>query len=436
MPSVGDALQRLIDVRDIEQLLFEYCRCADSNDPDGLARCFTEDCIARYGPGPVSIGANARREQASRDLRMFSATSHHLSNVHVEHVDGDRARVESVVFAWHRPLDTPGVWELFGRYVDVVVRTRDGWKIAERTLQRVATDGFPTEWEWLDFMRSDGPADEPGDPTPNRSGAVGQRRRSEDPSVTVRRDGWVLTITIDRYEVRNAYDRDVAEQVSAALDQLDAEDDLRVGVLHGAGGVFSSGMDLRRFLDGELPATTEHGLLGLVERSRTKPLIAAVDGYAIAAGFEVALACDFIVASRDAYFALTEVKRGLVPAGGALRNLPRRIPLAVAAELALTGRSLGAERAYELGLVVRLADPGGSRGVALELAAEIAANAPGAVRAIRAVIAAQPDWTEAEFWTGQAAIVASNQSGPDAVEGATAFLERRAPRWNADSDRH
>jgi enoyl-CoA hydratase len=435
MPSGGDALQRLIDVREIEQLLFEYCRCADANDPDGLARCFTEDCIANYAPGPASVGADARRKQASRDLRMFTATSHHLSNIRVDHLDDNRARAESVVFAWHRPLDKPGVWELFGRYVDVVVRTPDGWKIAERTLLRVATDGFPTEWEWLEFERREGRRDEAANPAPKAPEPSGPARGNGAPSVTTHRDGPLLTITIDRPDVRNAYDLDVAQRVSAALDHFEADDELLVAVLHGAGGVFSSGMDLKKFLDGEIPATAEHGLLGLVARPRTKPLIAAVDGYAIAAGFEVALACDLIVAARDAYFALPEVKRGLVPAGGALRNLPKRIPLAVAAELALTGRPLPAERAYELGLVVRLADPGNSRTKALELAEEIAANAPGAVRAIHAVINAQADWGEAEFWERQRAIVASNLSGPDAVEGATAFLERRPPRWTVDSER-
>jgi enoyl-CoA hydratase len=365
---------------------------------------------------------------------MFSATSHHLSNIQVDHLDDNRARVESVVFAWHRPVDTLGVWELFGRYVDVVVRTADGWKIAERTLLRVATDGFPTEWEWLDFERREPREHKAGDPVPSPPKPPGPARGNGNPSVTEHRHGQVLTITIDRPAVRNAYDLDVAERVSAALDHFEADDDLLVAVLHGAGGVFSSGMDLKKFLGGEIPATAEHGLLGLVARPRTKPLVAAVDGYAIAAGFEVALACDFIVAARDAYFALPEVKRGLVPAGGALKNLPQKIPLAIASELALTGRPLAAERAHQLGLVGRLADPGTSLAAALELASEIAANPPGAVCAIRAVINAQADWGEAEFWERQRAIVASHLSGPDAVEGATAFLERRPPRWTGGSE--
>ena len=438
----GEAFQRLVDAREIERLLFEYCRCADINDPDGLARCFTDDCVARYGPGPPSIGAEARGEQARRDLAMFSATSHHLSNVEIRHLDERTARAESVVYAWHRPIGDTGAWELFARYVDLVLRTDEGWKIAERTLVMVAQDGFPAHWQWIEAERGGGPGSPPAAPTTyqrERSTGPGPEQGdataepSGTPSVVTDRHGPVLCIGVHRPEVRNAYDRDVAERVSAALDSFEADDDLLVAILYGRGGVFSSGMDLKRFLTGELPAVGEHGLLGLVTRRRTKPAIAAVDGYAIAAGFEVALACDFIVAAGDAYFSLPEVRRGLVPAGGALRNLPRRIPSGIAAELALTGRPLTARRAFELGLVARLSAPGRSLDCALELAGEIAANAPEAVRATRAVLAGQADWGQAEFWERQAAIIAPEQSGPDAVEGATAFLERRAPRW---ADRH
>jgi enoyl-CoA hydratase len=418
-------LQRLLDETAIERLLFEYCRCADANDPDGLARCFTEDCVARYGPGPPSIGAAARREQAVRDLGLFSATSHHLSNIEIEHLDDGRARVESALYAWHRPLGGAGSWHLWARYQDVVIRTSRGWRIAERTLVMVGEEGFRSDWTWLEFDRA-GPFDAP---TPPRRTPV---QPTNGPTVTSDAQGTVLCVSIHRPSVRNAYNREVAELVSEALDRLETDEGLHVGILHGAGGVFSSGMDLKGFVNGEVPSVPDHGLLGLVRRRRTKPLIAAVDGYAIAAGFEVALACDLIVAARDARFSLPEVTHGLVPAGGALKNLPARVPIGVAAELALTGCPLSAQRAAELGLVARLAEPGDALAAALRLAGEIAANEPHAVRATTAILHRQRDWTSDEFWARQDEIVGPVESSDAPNEGATAFLEKRRPRWRQD----
>ena len=421
-PANDATLQRLLDETAIERLLFEYCRCADANDPDGLARCFTEDCIARYGPGPPSIGAAARREQAERDLALFSATSHHLSNIEIEHLDDDRARVESAVYAWHRPRGGAGSWHLWARYRDVVMRTSRGWRIAERTLVMVGEEGFPSDWTWLELDRA-GLPEAPAGSAKTTAETTGQ------PSVKSDTQGAVLCISIHRPSVRNAYNREVAELVSEALDRLETDDGLQVGILHGAGGVFSSGMDLKAFVDGEVPAVGDHGLLGLVRRRRTKPLIAAVDGYAIAAGFEVALACDLIVAARDARFSLPEVTHGLVAAGGALKNLPARVPFGVAAEMALTGGPLSAQRAAELGLVVRLAEPGEALVAALRLAGEIAANEPHAIRATKAILDRQRDWTSDEFWARQDEIVAPLESSDAPTEGATAFLEKRRPRW-------
>jgi enoyl-CoA hydratase len=421
--ATDGAFQRLLDERAIEQLLFEYCRCADANDPDGLARCFTDDCVARYGPGPPSIGASARREQAARDLALFSATSHHLSNIEIEHLDDVRARVTSAVYAWHRPVNSAGAWQLHARYEDVVAKTPAGWRIAERTLLMIGADGFPSERAWLQLDRAaSGATATDASPEANEGLPDGRTVRCEQ-------HGPVLCMCIHRLSVRNAYNREVAELVSEALDRLETDEQLHVGILHGAGGVFSSGMDLKAFVNGELPSVGEHGLLGLVRRDRTKPLIAAVDGYAIAAGFEVALACDIIVAARDARFSLPEVTRGLVPAGGALRNLPSRVPLAVATEMALTGRELSAERAAELGLVVRLAEPNQSLQASLELATEIAANEPHAVRATKAILDRQRDWNADEFWARQHEIVSPIQSSDTPIEGATAFLEKRPPRW-------
>jgi enoyl-CoA hydratase len=422
--TAGEApLQRLLDESAIEQLLLEYCRCADANDPDGLARCFTEDCVARYGPGPPSIGAAARRDQAARDLALFSATSHHLSNIEIEHVDDQRARVQSAVYAWHRPHSSCSSWHLWARYHDVVIKTPAGWRIADRTLLKVGEEGFPPDWTWLELNRA-APIE-----VREAAGAAGTPETPRQLSVNTVIHGAILCISVDRPSVRNAYNREVAELVSTALDRLEADDELRVGILLGAGGVFSSGMDLKAFLGGEIPSVGEHGLLGLVRRARAKPLIAAVDGYAIAAGFEVALACDLIVAARDARFSLPEVTRGLVPAGGALRSLPARLPFGVAAELALTGRPLHAERAVALGLVASLAEPGHALDAAMRIANDIAGNEPHAVQATKAVLDRQRDWDVDEFWARQEEIVGPVQTGSEALEGAAAFLERRPPRW-------
>jgi enoyl-CoA hydratase len=418
-------LQQLLDDREIEQLLFEYCRAADANDPEALAECFTEDCVARYAPGPQSVGREARRDQAARDLTLFSATSHQLSNVSIDYLDADRARVESVVHGWHQPTEDGCSWQLWARYRDLAQRTPSGWRIAERELLLVGEDGFPPDWTWLHADRAQ-----------SGRGSSTQAAHTDDDAapVQVTARGAVLSISIFRPDVRNAFDHATAQQVSAALDRLEEDDDLLVGILHGAGGVFSAGMDLRAFITGETPETAEHGLLGLVRRRRSKPLIAAVDGYAIGAGFEVALACDLIVAARDAWFALPEVSRGLVPAGGALRNLPLRVPHGVAVELTLTGSRMTARRAFSLGLVARLADPRGSLETALGLAAEITRGSPAAVRAGKAVLDGQADWSEDEFWDRQAEIVEPVFAAADAVEGATAYLERRTPTWQVAPD--
>ena len=191
---------------------------------------------------------------------------------------------------------------------------------------------------------------------------------SDEPVLTERRDG-VLLITLNRPDARNAVNAALAQGLGAALDTLDAEPDLTVGVLTGAGKGFSAGMDLKAFVAGESPRVEGRGFAGIVERSARKPLIAAIEGFAVAGGLEIALACDLVVASREARLGIPEAKRALVAAGGALRRLPQRIPLGVALEMALTGDPITAERGYELGLVNRVTEPGGAVGAALELAA-------------------------------------------------------------------
>ncbi|HKC83815.1 MAG TPA: crotonase/enoyl-CoA hydratase family protein [bacterium] len=252
---------------------------------------------------------------------------------------------------------------------------------------------------------------------------------NDEPAVlTERRDG-VLLITLNRPDARNAVNAALAEGVAAALDELDADDDLSVGVLTGAGKGFSSGMDLKAFVAGESPYAADRGFAGITQRAAEKPLIAAIEGFAVAGGFEVALSCDLIVAARGARLGIPEAKRSLVAAGGALIRLPRRIPYHLAMELALTGDPIDAERGYELGIVNRLADPGGAVDAALELAGEVARNGPLALRASKKIVQSSGDWTEAEAWEKQGEIAGPVMTSEDAREGAIAFAEKRDPQW-------
>jgi enoyl-CoA hydratase len=249
-----------------------------------------------------------------------------------------------------------------------------------------------------------------------------------DEVLVERREG-VQVITINRPAAKNALDRAVAEGIAAAVDELDASDDLRVGVLTGAGGTFSAGMDLKAFLRGETPAIEGRGLCGITQAPPRKPLIAAVEGWALAGGFELLLACDLIVAAETARFGVPEVKRSLVAAGGAALQLPRRVPFNVALEMLLTGDPLSAVRAAELGLVNRLTAEGQALDGALELAATIAANGPLAVAATKAVARGSADWTFDAGWDEQAGIIGPVFASEDAREGATAFAEKRPPVW-------
>jgi len=250
----------------------------------------------------------------------------------------------------------------------------------------------------------------------------------DEPVLTERRDG-VLLITLNRPDARNAVNVALAEGVAAALDTLDGEADLRAGVLTGAGKGFSAGMDLKAFLAGERAWIGDRGFAGIVQRGSRKPLIAAIEGFALAGGLEIALACDLIVAARDARLGVPEVKRSLVASAGALRRLPQRLPYGVAMELALTGDPIDAERAYALGLVNRLAEPGGAVQAALELADAIAKNGPLALEATKATLQQQFDWTEQEFWQRQGELAEPVMRSEDAREGAAAFSEKREPVW-------
>jgi enoyl-CoA hydratase len=249
--------------------------------------------------------------------------------------------------------------------------------------------------------------------------------------LTERRDG-VLLITLNRPDARNAVNLALAEGVAAALDELDDDRALSVGVLTGAGKGFSAGMDLKAFVTGERPWVGDRGFAGIVQRGPAKPLIAAIEGFAVAGGFEIALACDLIVAARDSRVGIPEVKRSLVAAGGALLRLPRRMPYHLAMELALTGDPISAERAAELGIVNRLADPGQAVEVALSLAGEISVNAPLALIGSKRILQEQWDWSGQESWARQGEISEPVFSSADAREGATAFAEKRAPEWRGE----
>jgi len=250
-----------------------------------------------------------------------------------------------------------------------------------------------------------------------------------DQAVLTERRGNVLLITLNRPDARNAVNMALAEGVAAALDELDATDELFVGVLTGAGKGFCAGMDLKAFVTGERPWVGDRGFAGIVQRASKKPLIAAVEGFAVAGGLEIALACDLIVAASDAKLGVPEVKRSLVAAGGALLRLPQRVGQGAAMELVLTGDPVDADRALAMGLIDRIAEPGGAVDAALELAAVISKNAPLALIASKQVLNEQNDWSEQEFWAKQGEITGPVFTSEDAQEGSIAFAEKREPVW-------
>ncbi|MDP2085437.1 MAG: crotonase/enoyl-CoA hydratase family protein [Gemmobacter sp.] len=239
----------------------------------------------------------------------------------------------------------------------------------------------------------------------------------------------VLIITLNRPDRRNAIDRATSQAVADALDRLDAEAGLSVGILAGAGAHFCAGMDLKAFLAGERVELPGRGLAGLTSAPPQKPLIAAVEGYALAGGFELALACDLLVASDTATFGLPEVKRGLIAGSGGLLRLPERLPRPLAMELALTGRMMPAAEAARWGMVNRLCPAGTALETALALADDIAANAPLALIASKRLVAEGPRWPADDLWSRQDAALEPVIASEDAREGARAFVEKRPPVW-------
>jgi enoyl-CoA hydratase len=252
---------------------------------------------------------------------------------------------------------------------------------------------------------------------------------SDQAAVLTERRERVLVVTLNRPDQRNAVNAAVAHGIAQALDELDADAELSVGILTGAGGFFCAGMDLKAFAAGEMPWVQGRGFGGIVERSSDKPLVAAIEGFAVAGGLEIALACDLIVAAGGAKLGIPEVKRSLVAAGGGLLRLPRMLPRNIANELALTGDPISAERGYELGLVNRVTEQGAALDTALELAATIAANGPLALAGSKRILREAQDWSQSEAFERQASIWQPIFASDDAREGATAFAEKRAPVW-------
>jgi enoyl-CoA hydratase len=242
----------------------------------------------------------------------------------------------------------------------------------------------------------------------------------------------IAVITINRPEARNAVNGAVARGIAAATDELDARSDVRVLILTGAGGTFCAGMDLKGFLSGDRPIVAGRGFGGMAERPPAKPVIAAVEGYALAGGFELVLACDLVVASEAAKFGLPEVRRGLVAGAGGLLRLPSRIPYHLAMEIALTGEHVPAARLAEVGLVNKLVPAGQVLEAAMELASRVALGAPLAVAASKRVIVESADWPAGEAFARQGAVIGPVFVSKDAREGAAAFAEKRAPAWRGE----
>ena len=239
-------------------------------------------------------------------------------------------------------------------------------------------------------------------------------------------------ITINRPEARNAVNEEVARGIAAILDDFDSRSDITSLIITGAGDTFSAGMDLKGFAAGEDSTAGGRGFGGITQRPPAKTIIAAVEGYALAGGFEIVLSCDLVVASEEAVFGLPEVSRGLVAGAGGLFRLPRRIPYHLAMEIALTGARVSARRLDAVGLINRLTPPGEALAQARELAAVIGRNAPLSLAATKRIVVESADWPLSESFDRQAEIAEPVFFSADAMEGAVAFAEKRAPVWRGE----
>ena len=246
------------------------------------------------------------------------------------------------------------------------------------------------------------------------------------------RRGQIALVTLNRPEARNAINGEVAQAMEATLDELEADDDVRAVVLTGAGTVFCAGADLMMVARGGgiEASATRGGFAGFTKRDFSKPIVAAVNGPAVAGGFEMVLACDLVVAAEEAVFGIPEVKRGLFAAAGGLIRLPKRVALPLAMELALTGETIDAQRAYTVGLVNRVVPRARVVDDAIELAERIAGYSQVAVRNARRMVREAPYLSEADAWARSDELAIEVFRRPDAIEGASAFSQKRAPTWN------
>ena len=243
----------------------------------------------------------------------------------------------------------------------------------------------------------------------------------------------IAVLTINRPEARNAINGDVARSIEESIDRLEDDERLRVGILTGAPPVFCAGGDLKEVrADVDRRKTERGGFAGIVTRLRKKPIIAAVEGAALAGGLEICLSCDVIVAAANASFGLPEVTHGLLAGSGGLFRLPRKLPLNVAMEMALTGTPIAADRAHQLGLVNSLTAPGEALGRSLEMAGQMARNAPLAVQESRRVMLHSVQDEEEAAWVRSASALAAIMATKDAREGLAAFSEKRPPIWTAE----
>ena len=247
--------------------------------------------------------------------------------------------------------------------------------------------------------------------------------------ILTERRGPILIVTINRADAKNAFDSDTSEQMNDAMDLLDRENELFVGVITGAGGTFCAGRDLKEAAAGTTRPRPRRGGFGIVATPPRKVLIAAVEGHAVAGGFELCLACDLIVAARDAKFGLPEVRHNLVAIGGGLFRLPRRMPYHLAMELALTGEFRDAEFFYRHGIVNRIVDRGTTLAEALTLADALSQNGPTALAATKEIVRRAVDWKEEEAWREQMVYAKRAAESEDRKEGLRAFAEKRKPQW-------
>jgi enoyl-CoA hydratase len=254
-------------------------------------------------------------------------------------------------------------------------------------------------------------------------------RTGPDAISTERHGDHLLIIRIDRPHRRNAFDGATAHALEAAIDAFEADDQLRCAILTGSDIVFSSGQDLIAATTGDRGATKRRGGFGIMAEPPTKPIIAAVEGHALAGGLELCLACDLIVASRTAMMGIPEAARSLVAVGGGCFRLPKRIPYHLAMELAITGKPWPATRFAELGLVNKLTEPGGAVAGAIELAGDVLAAGPLAVRASKQIVRHAYDWHDADGWANQMEYARPVMASDDLQEGLRAFAEKRAPVW-------